>query len=58
MKKILIFIITYKASYRVERVVNKIPLNFLKKNFNYKIFISDDCSNDDTSKYIEKLKIN
>ena len=56
MKKILIFIITYKASYRVERVVNKIPLNFLKKNFNYKIFISDDCSNDDTSKYIRKIK--
>ena len=39
--KILIFIITYKASYLVEKVVQKIPFRYLK-NKNFKIYISDD----------------
>ena len=53
--KILIFIITYKASYRVEKIIREMPLKYLKKH-NYKILIADDCSNDDTKKYIYKIK--
>ena len=53
--KILIFIITYKASYRIKKVINEIPFNFLKK-YNYKILISDDCSDDDTIKNINNIK--
>ena len=53
--KILIFIITYKASYRVKKVVQKIPFRYFK-NKNYKILISDDDSKDDTLNYIEKIK--
>ena len=53
--KILIFIITYKASYRVEKVVQKIPFKYLK-NKNFKIFISDDDSKDDTINFIKKIK--
>ena len=53
--KILIFIITYKASYRVEKVVQKIPFKYLK-NKNFKIYISDDDSKDDTLNYIKKIK--
>ena len=53
--KILIFIITYKASFRVKNIMNEIPFKFLK-NYNYQIFISDDCSNDDTKKFILDIK--
>ena len=53
--KILIFIISYKASYRVEKVVQKIPFKYLK-NKNFKIYISDDDSRDDTINYIKKIK--
>ena len=53
--KILIFIITYKASYRVYDLYKKIPLNFLK-NFNYFIYASDDLSKDNTIKYLLKIK--
>ena len=53
--KILIFIITYKASYRVKKVVQKIPFKYFK-NKNYKILISDDDSRDDTLEYIKKIK--
>ena len=55
-KKVLIFVVTYKASFRVVRLINKIP--FLKlKNFNLKILISDDNSEDkDTIKYIQLVK--
>lgn len=54
-KKILIFIISYKASYRIYEVYNKIPFKKLY-NFNFKILLSDDCSNDDTINYIYKIK--
>lgn len=54
-KKILIFIISYKASYRIYEVYNKIPFKKLY-NFNYKILLSDDCSKDDTINYIYKIK--
>ena len=54
-KKILIFIISYKASHRITRVYNKIPFDKLKK-FNVNTLISDDFSNDDTISYIRKLK--
>ena len=50
--KILLFIITYKASYRIKKVINEIPFQFFKK-YNYKILISDDYSNDNTKKYIK-----
>ena len=53
--KILIFIITYKASYRVYDLYKGIPFNFLKK-YNYSIYASDDTSNDDTIKYLLKIK--
>ncbi len=53
--KILIFIITYKASYRVKDVIEKIPFGYIKK-FNYEIYISDDHSNDETIDYIKDIK--
>ena len=53
--KILVFIITYKASFRVLDVVKKIPFNYFKKK-KFKILISDDYSNDDTIGYIKKIK--
>ena len=53
--KILIFIITYKASYRVKKIINEIPFSYLNK-YNYNILISDDCSEDDTIKNIIDIK--
>jgi hypothetical protein len=53
-KQILIFIITYKASFRLEKVFRKIPFNRLKK-FNTKVFISDDNSQDDTINFAYKI---
>ena len=55
--KILIFIITYKAAFRVANIMREMPLDYLKK-FNYKILFSDDFSNDNTVSYIEKIKKN
>ena len=54
-KKLLIFILSYKASHRITEVYNQIPFEKLKK-FDVKVLISDDCSNDDTETYIKKLK--
>jgi len=53
--KILIFIITYKASYRVRNVVRKIPFKYFRNKV-YKIYISDDDSRDDTINYIKQIK--
>ena len=53
--KILIFIITYKASFRVLDVIRKIPFQYLK-NKNYKILISDDDSRDNTIEFIKRIK--
>ena len=53
--KILLFIVTYKASYRIRKVINEIPFKYLSR-YNYKILISDDCSNDNTLKYINEIK--
>ena len=55
--KILLFIVTYKASYRVVKVINEIPLKYFKKH-NYKILISDDSSKDSTIEYMKVLKKN
>ena len=55
--KILLFIVTYKASYRIRKVINEIPLKFFKK-YNYKILISDDFSNDNTMSHINYVKKN
>ena len=52
-KKILIFIITYKASYRLLDVYNSIPFKKLKK-YKINVLISDDKSDDDTIKYARK----
>ena len=54
-KKILIFIVTYLASFRIITVLNKIK-KINKKKDNFKILISDDCSKDDTADYIKKIK--
>jgi GT2 family glycosyltransferase len=55
-KSILIFIITYFASYRLEKVYKKIPFKkILKKNFRAKVLISDDQSADDTIKIAKKI---
>ena len=53
--KILIFIISYRASYRVKNVVQKIPFKYFK-NKKFKIYISDDNSNDDTLNYIKQIQ--
>ena len=53
--KVLLFIVTYKASYRIRKVINEIPLKFFEK-YNYKILISDDCSNDNTKSHIYYVK--
>ena len=57
LNKILIFIITYKASYRVKKVFKEIPFKKLNK---YKIYtlISDDASDDETIKYIKEIYAN
>ena len=48
-KKLLIFIVTYNSSFRLKLILKKIQRI---KKINYKILISDDCSNDNTSNYI------
>ena len=53
--KLLIFIISYKASYRLRDVFNKIPFKKLKK-YSIEVLISDDCSKDDSILYAKKIK--
>ena len=53
-KKVLIFIISYKAEYRVKDVFKKIPFKKLR-NFDCSVLISDDASNDVTVSYIKQL---
>ena len=53
--KILIFIITYKASFRVLDVFKKLPYKYLKQH-QYTIYASDDASKDDTISFLKKLK--
>ena len=54
-KKILIFIVSYNSSFRLLNIMKKLKkLNL--SNDSYKILISDDCSTDDTAKYIKKIK--
>lgn len=55
-KSILIFIITYFASYRLKKVYNKIPFKQIPlKNLRVKVLISDDKSRDDTIKIAKKI---
>ena len=54
-KKLLIFIITYKASFRLSEVYRNIPLKKLLK-YNTTLLISDDASGDDTIFYARKIK--
>ena len=55
-KKLLIFVVTYKASFRILNLINKIPFKKLL-NYNYQIYISDDNSDDNVSlKYINLAK--
>ena len=54
-RKILIFIITYKAFFEILDLVNKIPIKYLKKH-NYAIYASDDASKDNTILYLKKIK--
>ena len=53
-KKILIFIITYKASYRLKKTFDLIKFKNLK-NYKLKILISDDNSKDDTIEIAKKI---
>jgi len=54
-KKLLIFIITYKASFRLLDVFKKIPFKKLSK-YKTSILISDDFSNDNTIEYAINIK--
>ena len=54
-KKILISIVTYHASFRILKILNKIK-KINKRKDDFKILISDDCSTDDTIAYINKIK--
>jgi len=55
-KSILIFIITYFASYRLSKVYKKIPFKkIISKNFKVNVLISDDKSTDDTNKIAKKI---
>ena len=55
-KKILIFIVTYKAAFRILNLIKKIPFKYLSK-YNFEIYISDDDSDDKvTVKYINLVK--
>ena len=54
-KKLLIFIITYKASFRLMDVYKKIPFNKLAK-YKTSLLISDDASRDNTTTYAKKIK--
>jgi len=54
-KKILIFIISYKASFRILNVYKKIPFKNLKK-YSIKLLLSDDASEDNTIKYAKKIQ--
>ena len=53
--KLLIFIITFKASYRIKNVFKNIPFKKLKK-YKTHILISDDCSMDDTIDFANNIK--
>ena len=53
-KKKLVFIITYKASEKIQDIFNKISK--LKEFKNYDIYISDDNSPDDTVSYLKNIK--
>ena len=54
-KKLLIFIISYKASFRIKDVFKKIPFKKLS-NYNTNVLISDDCSKDNTINFAKKIK--
>jgi len=56
-KKLLIFIIIYKASYRLSEVYRKIPFKKLLK-YDTSILLSDDASRDDTLFYARNIKNN
>ena len=56
-KKILIFIISYKASFRLNDVYKKIPFKKLKM-FNINLLFSDDASKDDSINLAKKIKNN
>ncbi len=53
--KILVFIISYKASHRVLNAFNEIPFKKLKR-FQLKVMISDDFSQDNTISFAKKIK--
>lgn len=53
-KKILIFIITYEASFRLKKVFDLIKFNELK-DYDIKVLISEDQSGDDTLEIAKKI---
>lgn len=58
-KKLLVFIVAYKAENTIEDVINRIPKT-LKREFNTEVLIIDDASDDETYKrsltYIKKIQ--
>ena len=52
---ILVFIITYRASFRINKIMDEMPYDYLKKH-KFKILISDDHSDDDTKDFAIKIK--
>ena len=55
-KKVLIFIITYYASYRLKKTFDLIPFKKLK-DYKIKVLISDDNSTDDTKEIAKKILV-
>ena len=53
-KKVIIFIITYHASFRLKKVFDLIPFKKLK-NYKIKVLISEDNSTDDTLEIAKKI---
>ena len=51
--KLLVFIVTYNSSFRLKIILNK--LKKIRSNINFDILVSDDCSNDDTIRYLPTL---
>ena len=50
--KLLVFVVTYNSSFRLEIILKK--LEKLKSKVNFVTLISDDCSTDDTLSFLPK----
>ena len=55
MRRVLIFIVAYKAENTIENVLSRIPESF-EKELDIEILIIDDSSDDDTFKISSRIK--